>query len=281
VQAATQDLGTGTYTVMAQLAADALRMPLYRVRFELGDSRFPPAPVSGGSQTAASVGPAVLAAIDAAKQKLFALALADNRSPLAGAAANDLALEDGFIRMRDAPHRRVSLGGLLARNRLERFEATGSAAPGDEKQHYSMHSFGAQFVEVRIDPVLREIRVSRVVGAFAPGRILNAKTARSQAIGGIVFGIGMALLEATETDPNIGRVTNPNVAEYLMPVNADVPDIETIFVEEQDRLVNPVGVKGLGELPIVGVAAAIANAVWHATGVRVRDLPIRLDKILT
>jgi xanthine dehydrogenase YagR molybdenum-binding subunit len=266
---------------MAQLAADALRMPLYRVRFELGDSRFPPAPVSGGSQTAASVGPAVLAAIDAAKQKLFALALADNRSPLAGAAANDLALEDGFIRMRDAPHRRVSLGGLLACNRLERFEATGSAAPGDEKQHYSMHSFGAQFVEVRIDPVLREIRVSRVVGAFAPGRILNAKTARSQAIGGIVFGIGMALLEATETDPNIGRVTNPNVAEYLMPVNADVPDIETIFVEEQDRLVNPVGVKGLGELPIVGVAAAIANAVWHATGVRVRDLPIRLDKILT
>ena len=128
--------------------------------------------------------------------------------------------------------------------------------------------------------MLREIRVSRHVGAFAAGRILNAKTARSQAIGGIVFGIGMALLEETMVDPNIGRVTNPNVAEYLMPVHADIPDIRTIFIEEEDTLVNPVGVKGLGELPIVGVAAAVANAVYHATGMRVRDLPIRLDKIL-
>jgi xanthine dehydrogenase YagR molybdenum-binding subunit len=280
VQAATQDIGTGTYTVMAQLAADALRMPIHRVRFELGDSRFPPAPVSGGSQTAASVGPAVLAAVDAARQKLFAMALADNRSPFAGAAGADLALADGFIQMRDAPYRRLSVPGLLARNKLDRFEAVGTAAPGDEKQHYSMHSFGAQFVEVRIDPDLREIRVSRCVGAFAPGRILNAKTARSQAIGGIVFGIGMALLEETAIDPNVGRVTNPNVAEYLMPVNADIPEIQTIFIAEEDRLVNPIGVKGLGELPIVGVAAAIANAVWHATGKRVRDLPIRLDKLL-
>jgi xanthine dehydrogenase YagR molybdenum-binding subunit len=176
---------------------------------------------------------------------------------------------------------RVGIAGLLDKNRLDHFEAVGSAAPGDEKQHYSMHSFGAQFVEVRVDPVLREIRVSRVIGAFAPGRILNAKTARSQALGGIVFGIGMALLEQTTIDPNIGRVTNPNVAEYLMPVNADIPDIETIFIEEHDTLINPVGVKGLGELPIVGVAAAIANAVWHATGVRVRDLPIRLENLLT
>jgi xanthine dehydrogenase YagR molybdenum-binding subunit len=182
--------------------------------------------------------------------------------------------------MRDAPYRRLSVPGLLARNKLDRFEAVGTAAPGDEKQHYSMHSFGAQFVEVRIDPDLREIRVSRCVGAFAPGRILNAKTARSQAIGGIVFGIGMALLEETAIDPNVGRVTNPNVAEYLMPVNADIPEIQTIFIAEEDRLVNPIGVKGLGELPIVGVAAAIANAVWHATGKRVRDLPIRLDKLL-
>ncbi len=281
VQAATQDIGTGTYTVMAQLAADALQMPLHRVRFELGDSLFPSAPISGGSQTAASVGPAVLAAVEAAKEKLFKLALADNRSPFAGAAPADLVLEGGFVRLRDAPHLRVDVPGLLAKNGLDHFEAVGSAAPGDEKQHYSMHSFGAQFVEVRVDPLLREIRVSRVVGAFAAGRILNAKTARSQALGGIVFGIGMALLEETAIDPNIGRVTNPNVAEYLMPVNADIPDIETIFIEEQDRLINPIGVKGLGELPIVGVAAAIANAVWHATGTRVRTLPIRLETLLT
>ena len=280
VQSATQDLGTGTYTVMAQLAADALRMPIHRVHFELGDSRFPDAPISGGSQTVASVGPAVLAAVDAARKKLFALALADNRPPLSGAAASDLALSDGFILVKDAPQRRVSVPALLAKNRLDRFEVVGTAAPGDEKKHYSMHSFGAQFAEVRIDPLLREIRISRLVGAFAAGRILNAKTARSQAIGGIVFGVGMALLEETAIDPNIGRVTNPNVAEYLMPVHADIPDIRVIFIDEHDPLVNPAGVKGLGELPIVGVAAAIANAVHHATGTRVRDLPIRIDKLL-
>jgi xanthine dehydrogenase YagR molybdenum-binding subunit len=280
VQSATQDLGTGTYTVMAQVAADALQLPIHMVRFDLGDSRFPSAPISGGSQSVASVGPAVLAAVETAKQRLFALALGLNRSPLAGFAASDLALENGFVLVRAAPHLRVSVPALLARNGLERLEITGMAAPGDEKQHFSMHSFGAQFAEVRIDPLTREIRVSRHVGAFAAGRILNAKTARSQAIGGIVFGIGMALLEETHVDRNIGRVTNANIAEYLVPVNADLPDITTIFVEEQDRLVNPIGVKGLGELPIVGAAAAIANAVYHATGVRVRSLPIRLEKIL-
>jgi xanthine dehydrogenase YagR molybdenum-binding subunit len=280
VQSATQDIGTGTYTVMTQIAADALKMPMHQIRFDLGDSRFPSAPISGGSQTAASVGPAVLAAVEAAKQRLFALALGVNRSPLAGFAASDLALENGFVLVRAARHLRISVLALLARNGLDRLEVSGTAAPGDEKQHYSMHSFGAQFAEVRIDPLTCEIRVSRYVGAFAAGRILNAKTARSQAIGGIVFGIGMALLEQTHVDHNIGRVTNANIAEYLVPVNADIPDIQTIFVEEQDRLVNPVGVKGLGELPIVGAAAAIANAVYHATGVRVRDLPIRLESIL-
>jgi xanthine dehydrogenase YagR molybdenum-binding subunit len=280
VQSATQDIGTGTYTVMTQVAADALKMPMHQIRFDLGDSRFPGAPISGGSQTAASVGPAILAAVEAAKQRLFPLALAVNRSPLAGFAATDLALENGFVLVRAAPHCRISVPALLARSRLDRLEVSGTAAPGDEKQRYSMHSFGAQFAEVRIDPLTCEIRVSRYVGAFAAGRILNAKTARSQAIGGIVFGIGMALLEETHVDRNIGRITNANIAEYLVPVNADIPEITTIFVEEQDRLVNPIGVKGLGELPIVGAAAAVANAVYHATGVRVRDLPIRLEKLL-
>ncbi len=241
---------------------------------------FREAPISGGSQTAASVGPAVLAAAEAAKQKLFTIALANNRSPLAGAAPADLVLEDGFVRLRNAPQQRVSVAGLLAKNGLERLDLVGSAAPGDEKKQYSMHSFGAQFAEVRIDPLTHEIRVSRYVGAFAPGRILNAKTARSQAIGGIVFGIGMALLEETMVDPNIGRVTNANIAEYLVPVNADIPDIRTIFIEEEDRLINPIGAKGLGELPIVGAAAAVANAVYHATGIRVRNLPIRIEDIL-
>jgi xanthine dehydrogenase YagR molybdenum-binding subunit len=280
VQSGTQDLGTGTYTVMAQLAADALKMPLHRVRFELGDSNFPKAPVSGGSQSAASVGSAVLAAAGNAKRRLFEMALAANRSPLAGAAPDDLELGDGFVRLRSAPHRQISVPALLARNRLERLVVEGDAQPGDEKKRYSMHSFGVQFAEVRVDPELAQIRVSRFVGAYSAGRILNMKTARSQALGGITMGIGMALMEATHIDPNTGRIVNSNVSEYVMPVNADIPDITTIFVEEQDRMINPAGIKGLGELPIVGAAAAVANAVWHATGVRVRDLPIRPEKIL-
>ena len=280
VQSGTQDLGTGTYTVMAQLAADALKMPLYRVRFELGDSDFPKAPVSGGSQSAASVGSAVLAAAENAKQRLFELALAGNRSPLAGAAPDDLEFTDGFVRLRSAPHRQLAVPALLARNRLERLVVEADAKPADEKKRYSMHSFGAQFAEVRVDPDLAQIRVRRFVGAYAAGRILNMKTARSQAIGGVTMGIGMALMEATHIDPNTGRVVNPNVSEYVMPVNADIPDITTIFVEEQDRMINPAGVKGIGELPIVGAAAAVANAVWHATGIRVRDLPITPEKIL-
>jgi len=280
VQSGTQDLGTGTYTVMAQLAADALKMPLHRVRFELGDSEFPKAPVSGGSQSAASVGSAVLAAVDSAKGRLFEMALAAERSSLKGAPPDELEFADGFVRLRAAPHRQIGVPALLARNRLERLAVEAVAKPADEKKRYSMHSFGAQFAEVRVDPELGEIRVSRFVGAYAAGRILNAKTARSQAIGGITMGIGMALMEATRIDPNVGRVVNPNVSDYLMPVHADIPDLTTIFVEEQDRMINPAGVKGIGELPIVGAAAAVANAVWHATGIRVRDLPILAEKIL-
>ncbi len=280
VQSGTQDLGTGTYTVMAQIAADALKMPLHRVRFELGDSEFPKAPVSGGSQSAASVGSAVLAAVDSAKQRLFEMALAAERSPVKGASPGELEFADGSVRLRSAPHRQIGIPALLARNRLERLAVEAGAKPGDEKKRFSMHSFGAQFAEVRVDPELGEIRVSRFVGAYAAGRILNVKTARSQAIGGITMGIGMALMEATRIDPNVGRVVNPNVSEYLMPVHADIPDLATIFVEEQDRMINPAGVKGLGELPIVGAAAAVANAVYHATGIRVRDLPILAEKML-
>jgi len=152
--------------------------------------------------------------------------------------------------------------------------------PGDIKKRYSMHAFGAQFAEVAVDPDLGEIRLRRYTGVFAAGRILNAKTARSQMIGGIVYGMGMALLEATETDPKSGRIMNANIAEYLVPVHADVPAIDIRFVPEQDDIVNPLGAKGIGELPMVGVAAAIANAVFNATGKRIRDLPLTIDKVL-
>ena len=249
VQVGTQDLGTGTYTVMSQIAADELGIPVERIQFELGDSAFPHAPVSGGSMTVASVGPAVKAACEAVRAKL-------QRDPGA------------------------SLPALLARQNMDFVEGTGEAKPGDEEKRYAMHAFGAQFAEVRIDADLGEIRVSRFVGAFDAGRVMNAKTARSQLIGGIVYGLGMALLEETHVDGETGRIVNANIAEYLVPVNADVPDIRTIIVPNDELISNPLGAKGIGELPMVGVAAAVANAVYHATGVRVRKVPIRIEDLL-
>jgi xanthine dehydrogenase YagR molybdenum-binding subunit len=280
LQTGSHDIGTGTYTIAAQMAADALSMPVHRVHVELGDTRFPKAPISAGSLTAASVGAAILAAADNAKQQLFKLALATERTPLAGFADGDLVFADGFVQARSAPHTRIGIPALLARNGMDRLVVTGSAKPDAGQRQFSSHSFGAHFAEVRVDPDLGHVRVSRWVGAFAAGRILNAKTARNQAIGSIVWGIGQALMEETRIDRYTGRITNATLSEYLVPVNADIPDITTIFVEEQDRRTNPAGVKGLGEVPMVGVAGAIANAVWHATGVRVRDLPITVEKLL-
>lgn len=280
VQCGSHDIGTGTYTILAQVTADALKCPMHRIHVELGDTQFPRAPISAGSLTAASVSAAVLAAADTAKKELFQLALATDRSPFTGFADTDLELGDGFVHVRGAPHTRISVPVLLSRNGRDQYVATGTAKPDAERKNFSHHSFGAHFAEVRVDPDLGQIRVSRWVGAFAAGRILNAKTARSQAIGGIVWGIGMALMEETRIDPHSGRITNPNLVEYLVPVNADVPDIDVILVEEQDRATNPAGVKGFGETPMVGAAAAIANAVWHATGTRVRELPLTIEKII-
>ncbi len=273
VQTGSQDIGTGTYTVLTQVAAEALGLPVTRVRVELGDSAFPPAPISGGSQTVAGVGPAVQAACEQVRQKLFAMA----QSLWQGASAEHFRLEGDVV---SGPDGRVSTAELLARDNVEQVEATAEAKPGDAKKHFSIHSFGAQFCEVRVDPDLGEIRVSRWVGAFDCGRVMNAKTARSQLIGGITFGVGMALLEQTHVDPGIGRYTNMNVAEYLMPVNADIPDIQTYLVPNDDQQANPLGARGLGELPMVGVAPAVANAVYHATGRRVRRVPIRIEDVL-
>ncbi len=280
VQAGTQDLGTGTYTVMTQTAADALGLPPEKVRFELGDTDMPETPVSGGSQTAASTGSAVRAAGLAAKAQAIALAVADAASPLSGLAASAVDARDGRLFSQADPARGETYAALIARHALPNIEARTKSAPGPEKDQYAMHSFGAVFAEVTIDPDLRQIRVSRLVGAYGVGNILNAKTARSQLIGGLVFGVGMALLEETLVDPRLGRVMNADLAEYHIPVNADIPDIDITFVPETDPYVNPLGVKGIGEIGITGVVAAIANAVYHATGRRVRDLPITLDKLM-
>jgi xanthine dehydrogenase YagR molybdenum-binding subunit len=271
VQAASQDIGTGTYTVMAQVAADTLGLPVSRVRVELGDSAFPPAPVSGGSMTVASLGPAVLKAAQQVRDRL--LDLAAQRWP--GTSLDTLNLRNGVV---SGPAGRVGVGELLAGQGT--LEITAAAAPSEEKKRYSTHSFGAQFCEVRVDPDFGTVRVSRWVGVFDVGRVLNAKTGRSQALGGITFGIGMALLEETHVDPKLGRIVNANIAEYLVPVNADVPELTVELLDGSDPIVDPLGARGLGELPMVGVAAAIANAVYHATGKRVRRLPIRIEDVL-
>jgi xanthine dehydrogenase YagR molybdenum-binding subunit len=274
------DLGTGTYTVFAQLVAEVLRAPIDSIRVELGDTDLPVAPISAGSMTVASAGSAVHLAAVAALEKLVQLAVTDPESPLHGARNEDVLLESGCLTLQNDPGRRESIQTLLERNGGQPIEGRADAKPGDETQQYSMHSFGAVFVEVRVDPELGTVRVSRIVGAYGGGRILNPKTARSQFIGGITYGIGMALMEETIIDARSGRYLNADLAEYHIPVNADVPAIDVILVDERDPHVDPIGAKGIGEIGMTGVAAAIANAVYHATGVRVRDLPITLDKLL-
>jgi xanthine dehydrogenase YagR molybdenum-binding subunit len=280
VESGTQDIGTGTYTIMRQVAADTLGLPLERVRSALGDSRMPEAPVSGGSQTAASVMPAVQAAAEGARAALVRLALGLSNGPFAGRAPEDIAAAEGRLHLRNDPSRSIAFAEVLARSGRPSVDATRRLDPGDAQKHYSMHAFGAHFVEVCVDPQLGEVRVRRYVGAFAAGHILNTKTARSQMIGGIVYGLGMGLTEESEIDARTGRVINANIAEYLVPVNADVPRIEILLIDETDPHVNPLGIKGIGELPMVGAAAAVANAVYHATGKRIRDYPIRIEKVM-
>jgi xanthine dehydrogenase YagR molybdenum-binding subunit len=280
VQSGTQDIGTGTYTIMAQVAADALGLPVGRVRAELGDSALPHAPVSGGSQSAASVMPAIDAAARMLRAQLAALAIGTEGGPLHGASPADIDIADGVLFVRNDARRRDDIRAVLTRVGKDRLEATEESKPGDEMKQYGRHAFGAHFAEVSVDPHLGTVRVTRYVGAFAAGRVLNAKTARSQMIGGIVYGLGMALTEETHSDARSGRITNANIAEYLVPVNADVPDIEVLLIDEVDPHINPLGIKGMGELPMVGVAAAVANAVFNATGKRVRDLPIRPERVI-
>nr|WP_314626426.1 xanthine dehydrogenase family protein molybdopterin-binding subunit [uncultured Noviherbaspirillum sp.] len=280
VQSGTHDLGTGTYTVMTQVAAEALGLPPEKVRFELGDSSMPRAPVSGGSQSVASVAPAVQAAAAAVRRKLVALAIADSRSPLSGANVDDVVSENGWLMLRSAVDRREPYAAVLARNGGRALDASAESKPGSEREEYSMHAFGAVFAEVHVDAELGEIRVPRISGAYGVGQLLNEKTAHSQLMGGVVWGISMALMEATEYDLRTGRPVNANLAEYHVPVNADIGIIDIAVVPEQDTHINSLGTKGIGEIGITGVAAAIANAVYHATGKRVRDLPITLDKVL-
>jgi xanthine dehydrogenase YagR molybdenum-binding subunit len=280
VTSATSDIGPGTYTVMTMIAAEYLGLPIERVKFELGDTKFPRAPSQGGSQTTSSVGSAVHGAALAVTARLLALANREADSPLKAAAASDVEMLDGRLRVKSDPARFVNIPELMRRNALTEVTETFESRPSKEREKYATMAHGAQFVEVKVDPDLGQVRVTRAIEVTACGKIINPKASHSQEIGGVVWGIGMALQEATEIDHRYGRIMNPNLQHYHVPVNADIHEIETMFVEEEDKVVNPLGVKGMGELGMVGIPAAIANAVFHATGRRVRELPITPDKLL-
>jgi xanthine dehydrogenase YagR molybdenum-binding subunit len=269
VEAAAHDIGTGTYTVMAQVAADALGVAPERVTVRLGDTRLPESHPAIGSATMANVGASVLLAARAGRD-----------APFGGAVHEDVTLADGRLSLART-NLNITYVELLARNGLSSLVADGDYDPvEDVNGPKAIFSFSAVFAEVRVDPDFGLVRLNRVVGAYDAGRIINPKTARSQAIGGVIWGVGQALLEQTETDPVLGHFINRNFSGYLVPTNADIPNLDVLFVGGFDEEASPLGAKGLGELTAVSVAPAVANAVYHATGKRIRDLPITAEKLL-
>ena len=297
VQIAAHEIGNGAYTVIGQMAAERLGLELNSVTVEIGDSQLPPAPVAGGSQTTASSCSAVLKTCDLIRTRLIRAAVTANDGPLAGRGPDDLTLRDGRVVANDGTSE--SFADLFTRMGVGTIEEYGEFIPqglkpeaianlyagkvqnvGGPHGDKLMYAMGAELVEVRVHALTREIRVPRMVGAFAAGRLMNTRTVHSQLMGGMIWGISSALHEATEIDPRYARYVNDNLADYMIPVNADVDRVEVILVSEVDHDVNPAGVKGLGELANVGTAAAVANAVYHATGIRVRKLPIRIEKLL-
>jgi xanthine dehydrogenase YagR molybdenum-binding subunit len=274
------DIGTGTYTILTQVAADGLGLPLDRVRVELGRSDLPTSMGSGGSWGASSSSIAVYRACEVLRGKLLATARTDARSPLQGLDSKAAVFSDGRIAAGDASE---SVSDLVARNHPDGLEADGESTPMWADPNFgshSIHTYGAHFAEVGVDADTGEIRLRQMLGVFSPGRVLNPKTARSQLIGGMTFGVGMALLEEAVVDLRSGAFVNCDLAGYLVPVHADIPVIDAVILDGFDDKANVLGVKGLGELGICGAPAAIGNAVFNATGVRVRDFPITLDKLL-
>ena len=281
VSSATSDIGTGTYTVMTMIAAEYSGVAIEDVTFKLGDSSMVYSPVEGGSWTVSSVGSAVKTVCEELRDRLFKLAGKVEGAPLGDAKIEDLTFANAAMHVTGNPVKNVTYAEALRAGKLDKLELDTTELPQLAKQAtHALYSHSAVFAEVSVDEDLGTIHVNRVVSAIAGGRILNPKTARSQIMGAIVWGISMALEEEGMLDDKVGRFMNHNYAEYHIPVAADIHDIEVIFVPEHDEVVNPLGAKGLGEIGIVGVAAAVTNAIWHATGKRVRSLPVTLDKLL-
>ncbi|WP_426231697.1 xanthine dehydrogenase family protein molybdopterin-binding subunit [Pararhizobium sp. DWP3-4] len=280
IEAAASDMGPGTYTSMTQVASEYLGLPVEKIRFSLGHSDFPSTPPHGGSQTMASVGSAIRAACLDVQAKALEEAIS-TKGKFAGRKADVLDWRNGALFEKRSETGGISYSLIMADSGLA--EIVGSAnvtRDPSASRSYSMHSFGAVFAEVAVDPDVAIIRVRRVVGAYGVGRVVNPKLARSQCIGGMIGGIGMAIMERTVLDPRDGRPINAHLADYLVPVNLDTPHLEAHFIDEDDTIVNPLGVKGLGEIAIVGIAPAVANAIFHATGKRIRELPITIESLI-
>lgn len=310
----TQDIGTGTYTVMTQIAADAFALPVEQVKVKLGDSDYPKGANSGGSQVTASVGPAIRAAALGAIAKVKKMAIADTASTFHGVKEEDIIVQNGHLILKTSPDRAESYSSIINRSGMQKLEANATtnastreqsppasppkndaeaaaqkeseanpAVKEDEetdRKAYAFHSFGAHFAKVLVDPDLGTVRVSKLVGVMDIGKVMNLKTAKNQIMGGMIFGMGMALMEGTEYDPNHGRVVTRDLAQYLVPVHADMPEFEVQFIDQADPYISPIGARGIGEIGVTGVTAAIANAIYHATGKRVRDLPIRPESLI-
>ena len=302
VMSATQDIGTGTYTIMAQTAAEALGISIEKITVELGDSTLPPAPISGGSVTTASVNPAVLSACELLRKSLLDLAVADAKSPLNGRKAEEIIFADAQFLLSNNKGVIDSYIGIMKRNGKTVMEACATTTPAEgalggsttppcivapvdkdenyEGKKYSFHSFGAQFAEVWVDEDLGIIRVKNFTSVQDIGKVMNEKTARSQVIGGVIFGIGQALMEETVYDKRWGNPVVRTLADYHVPVNLDIPEIKVHFIGKPDPHISPIGARGVGEIGTTGAAAAIANAVFNATGKRLRDLPLTPEKLM-
>ncbi len=281
VEIGAHDMGQGAWTALAQIAADAVGLDIGQLEFRSGTSDLPDAGIAGGSAHTATAGIAIHSAGADVVAKLAALAMDDERSPLFGAGNAGVVARAGRLHRRDDESRSEGYGDILSRAGLAEIEGAGAGASDPAAQAaYAMHAHGAVFAEVRVDPDLGQVRVSRLVGAFAAGTIVNPRLVRSQYYGGMVWGLSFALHEHAVMDARTGRTMNPNLGEYHVPVNADVPSVEAILVDERDVHVNALGIKGVGEIGVTGTAGAIANAVWHATGVRVRRFPIALEALL-